>query len=225
MGTTGSSRGAGSSLDRPVPRPGRAAFRRVRLHGLAGLVKSHPVALDALVAEVGSDHEYIITLDTDAFPIRDGWIEALRARLDAGAWISGVYRDEMAPRLRPFIHVSCLCIRRDTLLGLEASFVRGFAQDVGQNLTDEVLRRGGTISPLRRSNARNAHFLMAGIYGDLVYHHGAGSRRAVFWTSTDVERDERLRITLRDAAFRDIDRLIAGLRGEVDDDLGIGWVG
>jgi hypothetical protein len=181
----------------------------------------HALALDFLVSRTGPRTKYLITLDTDAFPIRNGWIETLTGILESGAAVVGVYRDEMAPRLRPFIHVSCLCIRRRDLLRLGVSFASGMAQDVGQNLTRELRRIGRPIVGLRRSNARDFHFLIGGIYGDLIYHHGAGSRRARFWTSTDLEADERIRVVLREAAFRDVDQLVAVLRGEAPNTIGL----
>jgi hypothetical protein len=180
---------------------------------------SHARALDELVGRTGDDTEFLITLDTDALPVRDGWIGILIGHLEAGAAIAGVWRDEMTARLRPFVHVSCLCIRRAELLGLDVSFARGMGQDVGQNLTDELRRRGRPVVGLRRSNERNAHFLIGGIYGDLVYHHAAGSRRAGFRTSTDPLEDERVRVLLREAAFCDFDHLVAVLRGQTPNDI------
>jgi hypothetical protein len=176
----------------------------------------HGRALDRLLRKVPEETEYVVTLDTDSFPIRDGWLENLTGRLDAGAWIAGVWRDEMAPRIQPYVHPSCLAARRDTLLELDVQFARKpqvHRVDVGQNITNAVISAGGSISRLRRSNARNMHFLMGGIYGDLVYHHGAGSRRAFFWTSFDEKADEAVRIALRDAAFNDLDVLTGFLAG------------
>ena len=40
-------------------------------------------------------------LDNDAFPIRAGWIGELTSALDSGAALAGVWRDEMAPVIRP----------------------------------------------------------------------------------------------------------------------------
>jgi hypothetical protein len=195
------------------------SYERVRVVS-AGEERAHHDALDDLVARTRDDVEYILTLDNDAFPVRAGWIGELTAALDGGAALAGVWRDEMAPVIRPYIHPSALCIRRRDLLALDVSFARGVAQDVGQNLTDALLAAGRTLHPLRRSNVRNLHFLLGGLYGDLIYHQGAGNRRAKFWTSNDLEEDERARIALRDAAFRDADGLIARLRGEADGDPG-----
>jgi hypothetical protein len=174
----------------------------------------HARALERLLREVPSEAEYVVTLDTDSFPIRDGWLDNLLGRLVRGAWIAGIWRDEMAPRIEPFVHPSCLATRRDTFLHLGVGFRRDGGQDVGQNLTKAVVASGGRVSRLRRSNARDVHFLMGGIYGDLVYHHGAGSRHASFWTSTDRQADEEIRVALRDAAFNALDPLIDLLAGD-----------
>jgi hypothetical protein len=198
----------------------------LRAHGVElfrdpeGRHMPHADALD-LLTEHAADAEFIVTLDTDAFPIADGWLEQLTASLRGGAAVAGIYRDEMEPEIRPFIHVSGLCIRRETLLGLDVSFARDKGQDTGQNITDALTAMGKRVDPLVRSNRRNFHFLIGGLYGDLLYHHGAGSRHAKFWTSTDLDADERVRVALRDAAFADIDHLVAVLRGTEENDLGL----
>jgi hypothetical protein len=202
--------------------------RSVAGHPLARYVTTygrqpHPVALDILVASLATDTEYIVTLDTDAFPICDGWLDRLHDDIACGATLAGVWRDEMAPILQPFVHVSCLCVRQRSLHALNCSFSRGMGQDVGQNLSHEVLGRGDRVAPWRRSNAQQAHYLMGGLYADMVYHHGAGSRRAQFWTSIDPTDEERIRVTLRDLVFSDLADLIAILRGERPGDPRLAW--
>lgn len=176
----------------------------------------HGRALDRLLRKVPEGVDYVVTLDTDSFPIRDGWLDNLIGRLEDGASLTGVWRDEMAPRIQPYIHPSCLAARVETLrdLGLEFARKQGHRIDVGQNITNVVLERGDRISRLRRSNFRNMHFLMAGIYGDVIYHHGAGSREAYFWTTFTQEGDRAARVALRDAAFEDLDGLIGFLNGD-----------
>jgi hypothetical protein len=173
----------------------------------------HDSALDELARRLDADVDVIVTLDNDSFPIRDGWLAQLAAALEDGATITGVYRDEMSSVMSPFIHVSCLAMRLSDFQRFGSSFSGG--KDVGSVLTHSVIEDGGRISPLRRSNAVNYHFLMGGIYGDLVYHQGAGSRHARFWTSDsgDAEADEAIRVMLRDRAFADLDGLISELRG------------
>ena len=165
------------------------------------------------------DFEYLVLLDTDAIPVADGWLETLTSKLDDGGAIVGVWRDEMAPELTPFVHVSCLCIRREELLASGVSFAESGDGEPGQMLTRELLRRKRSVVAMRRTNQRNAHFLLGGIYGDTVYHHGAGSRRAWFYSSTDQVGDERMRKLLRQAAFDDFDHLVSVLRGQTPNDI------
>jgi hypothetical protein len=205
-----------------VARLGRVAdraphWRLIRLGRL--LERRHPKALDYLVRRVAPSAEYLVTLDTDSFPVREDWLDVLSAECDRTGTIAGVYRDEMVPALPAFIHVSGLCVRPPSLRDLDVAFGRRQSQDVGQNLTEAVVRAGKKIAPMRRSNAVNFHFLMGGLYGDIIYHHGAGSRKAQFWTSTDLEADERVRVELRNAAFRDVDHLLSILRGQTGNDL------
>lgn len=194
---------------------------RARLHHRRdGNPMNHGQALDRLLGLIPDHIEYVVTLDTDAFPIRSGWLQNLIGRLDAGAMLTGVWRDEMAPKIEPFVHPSCLAARLDTLRGLGTTFARGQNQDVAQGFTRAVMAQGGAISRLRRSNQRNLHYLMGGVYGDLIYHQGAGSRDALFWTSTDKSGDEVIREALRNAAFTNLDGLMDYLSGNSPDEAG-----
>ena len=210
--------------------------------------RQHPDALDYLASKVTAEFDYIVTLDSDSFPVADNWLDVLVAECEQGAVVAGVYRDEMAPKLHPFIHVSCLCMSRRDFREFKLSFSRRrrrslwargsdlvdlkmrlghgdsysrdeYNQDVGQKVTYEFLRAGRKIGPLKRSNKVNYHFLIGGIYGDVIYHHGAGSRPAKIRGQADIDADEKMKNTLREAAFRDIDHLVSVLRGQVPPDL------
>lgn len=183
--------------------------------------RRHPAALDYLLAQTSEAVEYIVTLDTDSFPVSDDWLDTLVGACERGASLAGVYRDEMAPVLAPFVHVSGLCIRRADLRALAVSFDRGVGKDIGQNITDAITAQGHRIAPLRRSNEVNFHFILGGIYGDVIYHHGAGSRRGMFWTSADLDADDRMRVALRDLVFDDVDHLMEVLRGRAANDTGL----
>ncbi len=176
----------------------------------------HGTALDQLVKKVRPGTKFIITLDTDSFPIRNGWIENLTGRLDDETLLAGVWRDEMVPRKPAFIHPCCLAVRRRTLKELGASFRVGKAADVGHQVMLAVEERGARVSRLRRSNHWNPHFLMGAVYGDLVYHQGAGSRAPVFSADSDNDHDEAVRLALRDAAFSDLESLLDVLAGNLE---------
>ncbi|HEY8813792.1 MAG TPA: hypothetical protein VIP57_01625 [Candidatus Dormibacteraeota bacterium] len=187
----------------------------------SGIVLSHAASLQRLWPLVSDEFDYVMTLDTDAFPIQDGWIETLKSRLK-NASLTGIWRDEM-PTVQPYVHPSCLFAGRGRLLRIEDPFSRRGVQDVGQRITLSITGDGENVAGLHRSNARSAHFLIGGLYGDLVYHHAAGSRAPVFWMTEGKEQDERVYTRLREAVFEDLDRVVAVLRGESDDDLGLEW--
>jgi len=206
---------------------GRIANRLPLPHFARLLERSHPSALDYLARKVAGEFDYIVTLDNDSFPVSDDWLHVLVGECEQGAALTGVHRNEMAPEIAPFIHVSGLCVRPADLFALNVSFGEGAQpeiehnQDVGQQITYAFTQQGRTIAALERSNALNVHFLMGAIYGDVIYHHGAGSRKGKFWTSTDRDTDDRVNAALRDAAFKDLDHLIAVLRGQAENDLGL----
>ena len=123
-----------------------------------------------------SDFDYIVTLDNDSFPVHDDslgvcWCPSASEAPQRLA----LYRDEMAPDVDPFLHVSGLCVARKDLRALGVSFGRDIEyigdqykqdvshnQDVGQKITYEFLRFGRSIAPLQRSNKVNYHFVIGG---------------------------------------------------------------
>jgi SAM-dependent methyltransferase len=181
---------------------------------------SHRSALDELVARVGDDVEYVLFLDSDAFPVTDGWIQSLIATLDQGPVAIGILRDEQAPEIPPFIHVSCLCVRREVLAASGVTFGGGGDGDEPSlRLTEALVGQGLAVAAMHRTNAVEAHPILAGLYADLVYHHGAGSRPAWFYGTEDQGGDERMRVLLRRAVFDDVDHLVEVLRGRADNDI------
>lgn len=143
---------------------------------------NHALALQRLYEQAaGDDPRYIMTLDNDAHPVRSGWLTELVSALEDGAGLAGVWRDEMVPDIAPYVHPSCLIlphgvVRREALRFDCLEGEKQAAEDTLSSFTRQTRGRAGRVHKLCRSNARNFHRVMGGVYGDLVYHHGAGSR-------------------------------------------------
>lgn len=201
--------------------PGQRRFLRgnprVRMFSADKRLKqlTHGAALDRLVGEVRAETEFVITLDTDSFPIRDGWIENLTGRLTHDVWLAGVWRDELLPKKPAFIHPCCTAVRTDRLRELTVGFRIADGIDVGWRLTDESLKAGAQVSRLYRSNQWNSHAILGAIYGDMIYHQGAGSRNPKF-SGRAADGTERIREALRDEAFGNLDGLVEALSGNRD---------
>ena len=124
---------------------------------------------------------YLITLDSDAFPLSDDWIPRLRARLDDGAGAAGILHH------RNYIHPSCLMVTRRLLDELGLTFLneknRPSNLDVAERISVDILSRGGRISGLQQTSARRRGsraepVFLGAEYEGLVYHQWYTTRAA-----------------------------------------------
>lgn len=154
--------------------------------------------------------DFIITFDTDAFPIKDNWIRHLVEPLDEDTVISGVWRDELKA-IRPYIHPSCLCtsvefIEKNNIRFDGVEFDTDKGTDTMSHFSDIAAKEGKSLFRLCRSNKNQLHYYMGGVYADLIYHQGAGSRKGVFFwgenrTDSVFRRNSKIRKTLSHLVF------------------------
>jgi hypothetical protein len=162
----------------------------------------HAWYLDRLVAAAaGRGYTHFATLDVDSFPIRRGWAEALAARLGPSCPFAAAQRAENGEIALP--HPSGLLCRTDFWQAARPVFLPdrrsyflhrpGFflrhreRRDTGIGYAIAAWRRGADWLRLPRSNRRNDHRLMAGVYGGMLFHLGSMSREPLFecdWWAT-----------------------------------------
>jgi len=187
----------------------------------------HAVPLQILYEIARKDHvKYIVTFDSDAFPIQDNWLTHLIQQLNKGYAISGVWRDELEKYIDPYIHASCLCTsvefidkyklrfdRLDTVSDEKVDTLGYFTKIAEQN--------NRKLFKLKRSNRNQLHYIMGGIYGNLIYHHGAGSRENFsFWgeEKTDYvrQKNNRIKQTLNRLVFQYNEQFIDWMTADND---------
>ncbi len=151
----------------------------------AGGYHVHRTPLQILYDHVVSRYnaDIIVTLDSDACPVRYGWDIPLVSALDGGIRLAGIWRDEMSQAIEPYVHPSCLAIKASTIRELGLRFDRipdPVCEDSLSHFTAVVREHygPGAIYPLRRNNALEFHPVFNGIYGSLFYHHHFGTRNA-----------------------------------------------
>lgn len=145
----------------------------------------HAGKLNHLAFEIGhqaSDDDLLMFLDGDAFPIADP--EPLIASGLAAAPLLAVRRAENAGDPQPH---PCFCVTHvGTWRDLPGDWSEGYTwsgpggkatSDVGANLLRQLDLTGTPWTQILRTNGHDLHPLFFGIYGDTVYHHGAGFRR------------------------------------------------
>lgn len=148
-------------------------------------IDSHAIKLN-LLADMAcfnarGDEEWLLFIDGDAFPIDD--VVAFGEKHLATHPLLAVQRQENFGDIQP--HPSfCLTtvgfwrsIAGDWKAGFRWNNSRGESvTDVGGNLLASLQERNVTWHSLLRSNRFELHPLYFGVYGDIVYHHGAGFR-------------------------------------------------
>jgi len=186
--------------------------------------RNHSIPLQRLrEAAVCDGAEFLISLDTDAHPIKRGWLTQLISALSDKVVISGIWRDEMPEGIKPYVHPSCLCTTTEFV---EANNLRfdffsssNKRKDTLSFLTESAFELGFDVHRLTRSNRNQLHWLIGGIYGDLVYHQGGGSRSISTFRGKRSRRhnsrrtNERAKTKAIELLFNHYDRYIGWLRG------------
>jgi len=190
------------------------------------LAHPHAIPLQRLYTVARDEGaEIIVTLDSDAHPLRQDWLAQLVTALEGGAVLAGVWRDELSNGIAPYVHPSCLTTTVNFIEQHNLRFDRLRSdRDAEQHDTLAHFTRAAQaadlpIFPLRRSNVNNFHRLMGGVYGDLIYHHGAGARQQIsFWDESKQTERSHLYDQMRDAAterlFTDYERYLGWLQGK-----------
>lgn len=157
----------------------------------------HAFYLDRLLRRAADDGcTHLAALDSDSFPVLPDWPNVLLRRMDH-VRLAAVLRSENLDTHLP--HPSGLFMDRSFFLEygprmfppkseiFSDTAFRKFLRETGQR-KDTGIGYGYTLwnssepwLPLKRSNRRNPHFLMAGIYGDVFFHLGASARRPWFY--------------------------------------------
>lgn len=157
-------------------------------------VGSHEGKLNLLgseIAESGKAEDLMMFIDGDALIIADPepLLQSVEERYD----LIAVQRRENLGDVQPHPLFAVMSVR--TWRDLPGDWSPGHSwvndagervTDVGGNLLKAITRRNAAWYPIMRSNRRNIHPVWFGLYGDVVYHHGAGFRAAV--SRFDIDR-------------------------------------
>jgi hypothetical protein len=138
----------------------------------------------ALICDSADDDDWLVFLDGDAFPIAD-WVPLVE-RLLGEYPLLAVRRDDNLGDPHPH---PCFCVTTVGFwkqIGGDWSATPPFHNAEGRALSESGARllrtleqRGIDWYPILRTNKRNPHPLFFGVYGDIVYHHGAAFRASI----------------------------------------------
>jgi len=145
---------------------------------------SHAGKLNHMASEislVAGEDDLVMFLDGDAFPVADPM--PLIERGLGSAPLTAVRRSENADEPQPH---PCFCVTTvGTWRALPGDWTAGYTwrgahgkpnSDVGGNLLRRLEATGTPWTPILRSNRVDLDPLYFGVYGGVIYHHGAGFR-------------------------------------------------
>ena len=126
---------------------------------------SHGPAIEQAVRQTQS--RFIVTLDSDAWPLSPDWLARLRAMLQGNVKSAGILHP------RGYVHPSCLMIERETVADLNLSFLKSRIEglDVGERITRDLLNAGYEITGMDGPITPGAE------YGGIVCHQWYTSRQ------------------------------------------------
>lgn len=151
------------------------------------------------VLEVADSEDYILFIDSDAFPIKE--INQLDNILN-GNDLAAIQRMENNGDPQPH---PCFCLTRVAFWKkIGGDWRKGNQRwvgydgvkrtDIGGLLYEKLNKEKIEWTKIRRSNRCSFHSVWFGIYGDLIYHHGAGSR--AFFSASDYKKLPKWRFFL-----------------------------
>jgi len=206
----------------------------------------HAFYLDRLLNTAVDDGcNYVAAIDADSFPIIPDWPHRLLAQMGDSVRLAAVLCAEDKDTHLPhpcgyFMRSSFLVERQPKLLAsddeLASAPFREFLEVTGQRADTGIgygyvlWRNRETWLQLLRSNRVSLHYLMAGIYGGVFFHLGAGSRTPVFvgdyperWVrAAGLMRNlpllRRIAPALHDRYVRDNSRIFESISRRLKDD-------
>jgi hypothetical protein len=171
------------------------------------------------ICHVAADEDLIMFLDGDAFPVADP-MPVITDALDSAPLLA-VRRAENLdePQPHPSFCVTTVATWRslpgDWSVGPVFSAVRGRrVSDVGANLLRTLELSGVPWVPLLRTSGSRVHPLYFGIYGGVIYHHGAGFRDGgLSRVDSHLMRTRALEQSAHNPARRLLSALLDRMRG------------
>jgi len=138
------------------------------------------------------DDDIMVFLDSDAFPCSHDWAPNLKDALigndeseaKAEAIVTYMHENRGIAQLDQYYPYPDLCFFATTKRGrrennLEWGLFDPLHQNPGFGMLDRMREAQLKIGSITRSNTFNAHNVMFGVYGNIIYHHGCGSRAII----------------------------------------------
>jgi len=172
-------------------------YEKWRLFNFDGVENQQWHKLNCLVdaitqtSETPQEEDLLVFTDGDAFPVAP-WEDKIRAELEKeNVKVVAIQRSEnpepgLAEQFKPYPHPCFFATKLKFWLDNKLGWGLHPPEIVtaGPLLKLWLQQQEFSYTPLLRTNLYNIHPLYFGIYGDMIYHHGAGNREV--YDSIDI---------------------------------------
>jgi glycosyltransferase involved in cell wall biosynthesis len=133
----------------------------------------HDLALD--IGVLLCETEYVVTLDVDAFPLHERWLEELLGALDEGAQVAGARLN------REYVHPCCWAMRTERFVRQGHSFrsryrPREAGRDASGDVGEEISAREAPRLRFFDVTSQRGPGDVGTVFGGLVYHNFYATR-------------------------------------------------
>ena len=147
-------------------------------------IESHAEKLNIagdIAAQIANESDILVFMDSDCFPVND-WCDTITELVREKRMVA-VQRLENLGDIQPHPCFACMDVK--LWIEIQGDWRSGYkwinsngnlVTDVGGNMIPILKENKINWFRLHRTNTFNPHPLFYGIYGNLFYHHGAGSR-------------------------------------------------
>ena len=149
---------------------------------LSGGSVIHADRLNTLVGiamnDAGESDDTLIVMDSDTFPVDHNWVNTIQDNLSRNPITAIQRRENSAAGLGcvPELHPHACFLATTTKFWGKHKLSFGGVPNTGFNIGEWLKENNLDFAKLLRSNHIDLHPLYFGVYGNILYHHGAGNR-------------------------------------------------
>jgi hypothetical protein len=134
---------------------------------------------DKVTKDIAQPNDIVAFLDGDAFPICAGWVDKLKKYMSEYnmaciyRYEDRGYQDVDGYWPAPHLSFSAFNKRIKDIYDLRWELT---GDHFAHTIVDKIRNNGLKVKELKRTNVYNAHNVMFGVYDDMIYHNGSGTR-------------------------------------------------
>lgn len=155
-----------------------------------------------------NDDDIVVFMDSDAFPCSREWAPYLNTVLEKedSVVVLHMYENrgtQHPDAYHPYPDLCFFACKKKTIEKYKLEWQLNGKPNPGFHMKDLIIKNNLLVYELKRSNIFDAHKVMFGVYGEIIYHQAAGSRAGInngasVYTGSDLFYRRKISTSLKD---------------------------